>query len=325
MLTGQMTVWGTPSGEVPSTTKAREIYHSLPYGKLQFAVKSYWSWVNDPKQLLFENTEDDSLLLIPSKKRGNEPYRKHVSNKLQSIRGKFFKHLDKRYSYRRDQGAGAVFVTLTYKDGDLSAWETVGADYNRFMARFRKRFGRCDVVRVWESMANGRPHIHALILLKTRVSAYMNKGRLWFGHSVWQDLQGLWSHGFSGFDVVRNVGGSYRYILKYITKATVAGSVGGSTVLEMWEQGEELPKAQMEILKGILTNALSWVYRKRQYGLTPGLLKSIQRGTNSNSGTPQSSLAFLGSVPEIFPSGVIEARTWEAGVLRGLIPDPPAS
>ena len=215
---------GGPIADPPSRTTAKNLYH-----RLEFAANAYMDWLNDERQTVF-NT-DEGLTLVPCKKRGNEEYRRSINAKLNLSGKKFFRQLGKLYDYQRDRGTRAVFITLTYRsEYGVDAWEHVGEDYNRFMARFRKRFGKCDTVRVWESMQNGRPHIHAMVLVRKRLPSYMNKGRIWFSSSVWRDMKELWDKGWAKYDPVRNAAGSWRYILKYVCKAQAVSTLAQAPI-----------------------------------------------------------------------------------------------
>ncbi|MCK5015580.1 MAG: hypothetical protein KAS32_00795 [Candidatus Peribacteraceae bacterium] len=307
---------------MPSLTKAQDVFSKMKFGRLRFAAHSYLNWVHDEKQMLFKTGENE-VLLIPCKKRGNEPYRRHIESKLDSLEKQVFSSLGTLYKYRRDEGVGALFVTLTYAESyGLDAWDRVGTDYNLFITKFKKKFGSCHVIRVWEAMKNGRPHIHVLIFLEKRIGAYENKGKIWFNHSPWHILQGLWSHGFAKFDVVRNPAGSYRYLLKYITKAqAVSEMVGIDVILEKWELGAFLTSAENTKLKSVLTTALSWIFRRRQYSFSRGLLNLIQRRkTNSNA----RDLEFLGIISFIWDPGLFSLDSVQGRQIVSLVPPPPS-
>jgi len=159
------------------------------------------------------------------------------------------------------KGSG-LHVVLEYDANvvDLrDAWLDVGSDFNRFMSRVRRLFGKVSVVRVFESHESAYPHIHVVLVFHDYVFlGYSSRRR---GHMVYRvfgvdykSLKACWIHGFSDVEMVGSFGGGVRYLSKYLAKSTSAEFAG---------------------VKGIRGLAMCWVFRKRSFSVSGSLfLKS---------------------------------------------------
>lgn len=258
-------------------------------------VAAYKSWVNYPEYLVFQGiskygyfdgpwtiknrdyyldqkkwVKKESVIPVAYKpesvkytaalaaKRGNRVYRGRLSSRLKILdkgrelalsvfaRGKALKFT----SY--------IFTTLTYARDDRlgDIWENVGSDYNRWITGIRKKFGKCEVVRCFESHEDGYPHIHVLLIFHDydfTVFRHKNKWR------IHKKKEFEWSWGWVDVQAIKEIGEAFRYITKYIRKAPeLAG----------W-------KAQ-------LTMALTWFYGKRAWSCSRSINDLIRALRNSN-------------------------------------------
>lgn len=225
-----------------------------------FIIKSY---VNNYQNTLIVNNEQDPPIpyqvpiyrFCKCAKRGNDVYQFLVNRKLQH-----FKKLPKKYFFLNgasDKKTPALFLTLTYDQKLFSlreSWKRVGKDWNNFITKLRKKYGKIDTIRTWEAHKSGYPHIHATLIFSDHkfvcFETKNNKGRLKYGipkkdndffHEIWHskivEVEGLQSlhHGVSE-------------TLKYITKT-------------------------FNNKKGDLTQALCWMYRKQAYSVSKDFLR----------------------------------------------------
>ena len=157
--------------------------------------------------------------------------------------------------YVRSSGLHVVLEYNSNVIGLPEAWLHVGVDFNRFMSRVRKLFGRVSIVRVFESHKSGYPHIHAILVFHDFVfSGYSShrRGRFvyrTFGHDF-ASLKDCWVHGFSDFELVDSFRGGVRYLSKYLAKST---------------------SARLSGVNGIRGLAMCWVFRKRSFSMSGSL------------------------------------------------------
>ena len=105
-----------------------------------------------------------------------------------------------------------LFVTLTYR-GDLQTSDsvTVSKDFDRFMKRFKRKYGDVDYIRVLEPHASGNWHLHVLIRLNEVEDAYVSN----------EDMSKLWKNGFVNVQSVRNVDNVGAYLTAYLADVSV--------------------------------------------------------------------------------------------------------
>jgi len=76
-----------------------------------------------------------------------------------------------------------LFVTLTCERNIKTedSWKEVGRDFNRWITRLRKKYGKIDVARVFEAHESGYCHVHAV---------------LYFRNTIWKGFRwGEWVNG----------------------------------------------------------------------------------------------------------------------------------
>lgn len=105
-----------------------------------------------------------------------------------------------------------LFVTLTYR-GELQTNDsvTVSKDFDRFMKRFKRKYGDVDYIRVLEPHASGNWHLHVLLRLNDFEVAYVSN----------EDMSKLWKNGFVNVQSVRNVDNVGAYLTAYLADVSV--------------------------------------------------------------------------------------------------------
>lgn len=165
------------------------------------------------------------------------------------------------------KGSG-LHVVLEYDANVIDlcdAWLNVGSDFNRFISRVRKLFGKVSVVRVWESHESGYPHVHAILIFHSYVfSGYSSRRRGRLVYRVfgvdYKSLKDCWIHGFSDIEMVSSFSGGVNYLSKCLVKSTSAKIAG---------------------VKGIRGLAMCWVFRKRSFSVSGSLfLEGEESGAN---------------------------------------------
>lgn len=100
-----------------------------------------------------------------------------------------------------------LFVTLTYR-GELQTndYKVVAKDFDRFMKRFKRKYGSVDYLRVLEPHASGNWHLHVLMRLNDMSEAYVSN----------DDMAKIWKNGFTKVKSTRNIDNVGAYLSAYL-------------------------------------------------------------------------------------------------------------
>jgi len=188
-------------------------------------VERYVEWVSDVKFIILSRWDEierrNEVFAVKWAKRGNDVYRFRVSRRF---KGLCSTSVDLVFFNPKDRGVKktrALWITLTYdiKRCDFKdAWRNIGKEFNLFMARVRKRFGKVSCCRVFESFENGYPHIHCILLFEST----------WF--HVFRDMKGQFRvhskkvvakgwHSNVDVKAMSSLGGAFSYQKKYLLKS----------------------------------------------------------------------------------------------------------
>ena len=129
-------------------------------------MESEKKWTND-------------VCAVKCAKRGNDVYKSRVERRFRGIcrlsENLIFFNPKDRNSNRTTK---ALFLTLTYdtkRSSYSEAWKSIGVEFNSFMAKIRKEFGKVSSCRVFESFENGYPHIHCILLFEKEFSVFRDR------------------------------------------------------------------------------------------------------------------------------------------------------
>lgn len=268
---------------------------------VNYASSTYLDWVNETEYLVLGNYDPlegyTEFVGVKASKRGNDVYAKRVRDRWAPLMELPDVHFFDYKNRSKNHLTRALFVTLTYDPKGKTigeAWEEVGEDYNRFITRARKVYGGIQVARVWESMKNGYPHIHAIMLFETKEFTAFHHGDAWRVQGK-HDIAEMWSHGFSDVEALSSTKGGFTYIAKYLGKLHELGHVSNPSApmdVEYGENGSNLGKLISRA--SVLTLALMWVHRKRAFSISGELSESIRDLHNSNSEREYYALLQLG-------------------------------
>ncbi len=127
---------------------------------LKFLIRDYKEWVKQPVYLVFRDLNTGEVIHRRGAKRGNATYRYHLNRAIDEKT----KFMDKegfaeRYLLHGSRGqeeTRALFITLTWNPnlflGSRSKpWLSASYFYNKFITRFRKKYGKIWVLRATES------------------------------------------------------------------------------------------------------------------------------------------------------------------------------
>ena len=192
---------------------ARHLY--LATGDEAELVDSYLAWVERPVYIVLEDRlNPGTYKAFRGAKRGDSFYCHKTIARFEQVIDNI-KDLDIQFGATWTQ---AVFVALTYADQREENWERVSADFNRFMAMIRKRYGEVNAVRIWESHESGLVHVHAILLFKSRkFKTFKDRGGL-IRLNRKDELAECWSHGYSDWQGIYDLEGALNYIKQDMTK-----------------------------------------------------------------------------------------------------------
>lgn len=313
---------------MPSLSESRA---ELSRGDLSLSsiCNSYVRWVSSKKYMVLDSVSYEYVrffdhvnkksgvycnphlvesFAVECSKRGNDVYRERVDSRFTA----FCRQIPNTVFFETHQfikKTRALFLTLTYDTKICSfvdAWLRIGAEFNRFMARLRKKYGRVSIVRVFEAFENGHPHIHCVAIFED--FEFDVELRREFRNGKWRDfwrpvkeenlemsqeeydINEMW-HSRVDVQCMPSLSDGISYLRKYLTKCIDFSNSDS---------------------KGVKTLALLWLFRKRSFSISGTFLYRlhalIQLMHNSNLDLSQvtldgevvkeSGFKLLGFVPE---------------------------
>jgi len=237
-------------------------------GNEKTIVNNFIKWSKKPVYLMFKNKETGSLRGGLAAKRGNKIYEYIINEKLDEqldfMKDKNFHKLILRNGKGlREKVSNCFFITLTcdpqrYNNNKTTAWLKFQHDYNIFITRLRKKYGKCWVMKSVESTKNGYPHIHLLVITEKEAEVFSHKNKEGFIEYRLQDKKILESYWKSYVDIVipnpqkMKEKGCVDFMKDYIFK----------DMLKAYKFKEEREH------KNYLTLALGWIFGQRCYSIS---------------------------------------------------------
>ena len=234
----------------------------------EYMVLRKWIDLNEEQTMLFQNSSgfgdtwfvDEGILpvyeLVKCSKRGNDVYQDLVDRKLSGM--KELPNIQFFDDHTVDKRTCLLFVTLTYdtnlKNSDC-AWLDIGKDFHLFHNNLRKKYGKVEIFRTWESTQNYYPHVHCMILFWDKDFSVLehtnDDGKLTY-RIPYKEVQDIAKYWHSNVDVqaMQDTHGCIKELTKYITKDLCSN-------------------------KGDKTNAMIWLFRKQSYAISKGFTKAI--------------------------------------------------
>lgn len=196
------------------------------------------------------------LIGVKAAKRGNDVYRWRLNTRLQDLMTVARRHDDELFDINSDDPkTRCVFVTLTWDAklcGISEAWgKRVSPDYNRWISNIRKKYGKVDVFRTWESFESGYPHVHAVLLFAEKEFSVFKDKSDHFRIRDKREFEQSW-HSYVDVEAVESFSKRVSYLVKYLTKA--------HTLKEP---------------KHVKTLSMMWLYGKRSFGLSGDFANAV--------------------------------------------------
>jgi len=212
------------------------------------------------------NTTEKVLSIHKSIKRCNPEYIKAIRERLQP-----FMDNEPKVFFNRVWGVkrtNALSIVLEYNSNvhELgTSWFNVGIHFNRFLSNLKKHFGKLVHIRTWQSHDSGYPHIHVIIYFNNFEFSVVEhkgtfrihpkqkpkqKGKKPNTKTCRQIIKGSWPHGFSDIKCIDSMGGTFKDLLKYVTRDLDGGAYA-------------------------LTNAMVWYFRKQSFGLSKEFYNTV--------------------------------------------------
>jgi len=240
------------------------------YGFSDVYLELYQKWVQTDEFIILEKCDDENhkpveTIIAKCAKRGNDVYLYRVKKRIREFNKLLSAELD--FSKSRNYKTNMLMVTLTNDQHDdiPTSWKKIGEAWNRYMTNLRKKYGKIEVIRTWESTQAGYPHIHALLLFKEQqFSTFQDKNGKWriLGKSEFEN----WEYGFVDVLAVKAIKAVYFYVLKYVVKCLK----GGDDVIKGLP-----PQGETEGEGGLKTLAYCWLFRKRAFSISKGFQSAL--------------------------------------------------
>jgi len=218
-------------------------------------IEAFIEWATFTEYLIFRkeniHTYEKEYKAVKAAKRGNDVYAWKLGKRLKHLYNlpkiEFFNPKDRN----KVQKTRALFITFTLaREMSLDrAWEDVGKLFNRARSGIEKRYGKFDLIRVWEAQSDGYPHIHCIALFReTEFETFFYNGKWRIKEKAL--LTSYWRWGFSDVFALYSLGAGVGYVLKYVSK------VNNALLAE--KRNRSL----------VLSLALMWIFRKRAFSVS---------------------------------------------------------
>ncbi len=263
---------------IPSLAESRRAYRG--YFDLAGVVGDYLEWIKNIFYVVVYrfnyNSGKYEYGCFRSPKRGDQQYAALTLDKFAALRSA----LDDRVFFDRRKTGGFVsspvlHAVLEYDANNIGlpdSWRRSGKDFNRFMSYLRRHFGKCSIVRCFESHESGYCHIHVVALFHE----YMFEGKVMrnkegkrrfrvVGES-WYTLKDGWTWGYTDFELVDSVRGGVYYLAKYLSKSVSVKEAGS---------------------KGVKGLAMCWWSRKRSFSISGDFISLYHDVIIPNSNSTQ--------------------------------------
>jgi hypothetical protein len=216
---------------------------------------------------------EDQYFAVKCSKRGNDVYQRRIKTRLGWLNReitdkKFFEIKD--FQVDKIVKSSLLWVTLTYnpKDGDLiDQWENLGNKFNRFITALRRKYGKINVIRVWEAYESGYPHIHAVMLFEDsdfKVFPWWSKkeNKLTFRIKESREISSFWN-AHVDIQAISSLRSLFTYLKKHQEKIILG--LSGS----IQDHGKDPTVGfDLENVKGLRTLFLCWIFRKRSFSVS---------------------------------------------------------
>jgi hypothetical protein len=255
---------------------------------LTTVVMAYSYWVGFTEYMVFKKeqkfTREFEFKAVKCSKRGNDVYNWRISKRFKELNSlKEVVFFDPRGNVKKTRG---LFVTLTFDPKSLrldELWEHVGVAFNKWVSRLRSRYGKIQVLRVWEAHKSGYPHIHCLLFFEESEFEVFRYRGVW---RIQEKASFEWEYGFVDVEALTSLKEGVNYVIKYLRKLHESGvtkDIEEEVTPPPEEQEGDPPLRSLPWGASRLTLSLLWVFRKRCFSLSRSLADLIAAMHNSNS------------------------------------------
>ena len=227
-------------------------------------IDYYHRWVTYDEYMLLQREVVDiykdiekkkvDYIAVKCAKRGNDVYRYRVQKSLSNV----FNNLDDIVFFNlkdrnlKNVKTSAVSVTMTYDKKRCSlydAWVNVSKEFNAWITKLRKRYGKISIFRTWEAFKSGYPHVNVILYFhNTEFSVFRYKDKF----RIREKKEFEHWHSFVDVQAVSDLRKNVHYITKYITK-------------ELYKK------------KSSLTLAMLWLFGKRSFSVSKDFVNKLIR------------------------------------------------
>ena len=242
---------------------------------LKYLVERFRKWVEIRTYLTYgvkvKSTGENKLGFALASKRGNQVYENNLHKKLNEQLNfmsdpNFYKLVLRDKKGSRGKVSNVAFMTLTcdpkkYNNSIVEAWLNFDKEYNIFVTRIRKKFGKSWVMKSLEATAKGYPHFHLLVITEKEFDVFYHKNKEGFNEIRMCDKRQLEAYWSSKIDVVipnpikaekeLKKGGCVSFMKDYIFK----------DMLKSYHH-------KNRDFKGDLSLAMGWLLGKRSYSVS---------------------------------------------------------
>lgn len=281
---------------ISSLSELRNCYISdkvpITLSDLNTLIEKYTEWVKIPLYLAYDVGNNEYVFRLASK-RGNSVYRYKTKKRLDKATAFFNTKSFKTLLVRLKNGkyvSNVFFITLTYnprhkkdllgnilKEGDrLSAWLNIQKDYNVFITKLRKKYGKIWILKTIESTKNGYPHIHLLAIFEKPINVFPSrihdkkKNRVitrWLMNDNDNGIiKSMWA---SHIDIksIKSVNIVKNYVYKDVIKQI--NNIDNEDIdIVLNKPYDSLPEYYQKLYKHLLSLSLNWLFKKHSFSVS---------------------------------------------------------
>jgi len=254
-------------------------------------VRVYLEWRDTDEFIVLAKPETRKFRAMLCAKRGNAVHKWRIEQRFKDLdvlaeqigEDRIFSIADSKPT------TNVLFLTLTF-DTKLctegTAWDRIGADWNRYLAYLEKKYGKVSFVRAWEGFKNGYPHIHAVVVFEEHnfevFEHWDSENKSTYRVKEKGGVKGTY-HSYVDVVAVNSIGGALRYLTKYLRKTHGRDSSVNLTQAQMW-----LHRNQSFSMSDDFLERLRLVYKLKHNS------KSKEVQSTLNGGTIEDEWTFVG-------------------------------
>lgn len=245
----------------------------------------YKKWVNQHEYFVLEvrvrqpqtrSLENRFWTALKCSKRGNDVYSSRVKQRISALKealSSLRKTKTPPSRTRNLKQTNMLYVTLTYDTSRCNmsnAWQSVGQEWDLFLAKIRSKYGKVSQLRCWEAYENGYCHIHALLVFHDHVfTSFLHTSRT---------LKNKDGTKKQSFRILRREKNRISKMWHSHIDVQAVQDIEQAVKNTLWYVGKNVTKNIDKVNeKELLTFVAAWYFQKRSFSMSKDIIDLILR------------------------------------------------